>query len=62
MKRFMNVGKPLNNEQMKSIKGGNEFVIIRCSNGATVCISCETEEECAANAAIACAQAGGSES
>lgn len=63
MKKTMNLGKALSKAELKSIVGGgDEFVMIMCSNGAIVCISCETEEECAANAAIACAAAGNAES
>ena len=61
MKKNMNLGKTLNRAELKSIVGGTgeEFVVIMCSNGAIVCISCETEEECSRNAEIACAAANG---
>lgn len=59
----MNLGKALSKTELKSIVGGgDEFVVIMCSNGAVVCISCSTEEECAANAAVACAATGNAES
>ncbi len=61
MKKNMNLGKTLNRAELKSIVGGTgeEFVVIMCSNGAIVCISCSTEEECNAAAAAACAAANG---
>lgn len=61
MKKDAKLGKTLNRAELKSIIGGTgeEFVVIMCSNGAIVCISCDTEEECSKNAEIACAAANG---
>lgn len=68
MKKSIQVGTPLNAGQMKSLKGGQpvgtgvpQFVLIQCSNGAVVCVSCETDAECAAAAEAACAAAGGTD-
>ncbi|WP_199138229.1 hypothetical protein [Pedobacter sp. ASV12] len=63
MKKTLNLGKALSKAEQKSILGGgNEFVVIQCSNGAVVCISCDEGDDCGAIADAACAAAGNSES
>lgn len=63
MKKSMSLGKALSKAEQKSILGGgSEFVVIQCSNGAVVCISCNEGDDCGAIADAACAAAGNNES